>query len=263
MKRAIFITSHKGGPGKSTFARALLDIMRTDGMIVAAMDADGSVGQLLQYHGKKDETGRYVPDPINSVFPFDIRNDNQKDNILNILATHGEKADVILVDMPGGTIGTLGDIDEYAGMSALVEEYQRHGYAITVVIVMSVVAASANNINKAVKTLGTDGISYIAVKNLFYGNEDEFALYDGFEDEQTGEQIGGKGKALLEQSGGVTITLPKLRGKEYALMDYYSLTFTDAAQSKRLKLAEKHKIYNWIKAFRQSIIPAKHLLGME
>ena len=263
MKRAIFVMSHKGGPGKSTFARALLETLRTDGLTVAAMDADGAVGQLLQYYGKKDETGRYDADPITSVFPFDIKDEREKGNVINILGTHGSIADVILVDMPGGTIKTLNDIDEFDGMSTLVELYKRHGYAITVVIVMSIVAASANNVAKAIRTLGTDDISYVVVKNLFYAKADEFDLYDGFDDAVTGERIGGKGKALLEQSGGVTIALPCLPGRAYALMDYYSLTFADAARSNRLDMFEQSKAYKWFRAFRQSIEPAKHLLGME
>ncbi len=40
--------SQKGGSGKTTFSRALLDHLRFGrGMAVAAFDADGQVGQLL------------------------------------------------------------------------------------------------------------------------------------------------------------------------------------------------------------------------
>ncbi len=45
MKRAIFVVSQKGGSGKSTFSRALLDAFRNGVQLsVAAFDADGIVG---------------------------------------------------------------------------------------------------------------------------------------------------------------------------------------------------------------------------
>jgi cellulose biosynthesis protein BcsQ len=46
-------SGQKGGVGKSTFARILLDSLRRRGRSVAAFDGDGAVGHLLQYYGEK------------------------------------------------------------------------------------------------------------------------------------------------------------------------------------------------------------------
>lgn len=59
-RRAVFVASQKGGPGKSTTARALLDYYRTHAIGCAAYDADGRVGQLLQYYGERGADGELL-----------------------------------------------------------------------------------------------------------------------------------------------------------------------------------------------------------
>ena len=50
MKRVIWVTGGKGGVGKSTFARGLLDILREAGLNVAAFDGDPTNAQLFRYY---------------------------------------------------------------------------------------------------------------------------------------------------------------------------------------------------------------------
>lgn len=203
MKRAIFVVSQKGGSGKSTFSRALLDYSRfQNDQRVAAFDADGNVGQLLQYYGRRDEQGKQ--DPLDGVFPFDIRDAIQRDNVINAL---DYEADMLLFDFPGGAVDALQNIlQSERGITALAEEYHRAGYAVTVAIVISNILASANNVIRIMNTFGPD-FNYLAVKNLFFGNEDDFLFFDGFTDPE-GNTVGGKGRSKLLESGGNVISLP-------------------------------------------------------
>jgi len=198
MRRAIFVLSQKGGPGKSTFSRALLDVLRCDrNMTVGAFDADGNVGQLLQYYGERVENGRLIPDqdPIRGDFPFDIRDKVARDNVVNALDLD---ADVLLFDLPGGAVDSLTTIIKAEnGIKALVQEYRDAGVAITIVIVMSIVHASASNVVKTINLFGPD-VDYVAVKNLFFGAPEDFLFFDGFTDVQR-NTVGGRGKALLHQ----------------------------------------------------------------
>ncbi|MBF0482995.1 MAG: hypothetical protein HQK82_15220, partial [Desulfovibrionaceae bacterium] len=238
MKRAIFVLSQKGGPGKSTFSRALLDVLRSEkGMSVGAFDADGGVGQLLQYYGRRGEDGRLLKeqDPLSGVFPFDIRDNLERDNLINALDL---KTQVLLFDFPGGAVDSLQRVLKAEnGMEALIQDYRKEGYDITVVIVMSNVHASANNVIKTIKIFGQN-VAYVVVKNLFFGEPEDFLFFDGFTDVQ-GNTVGGRGKAVLTENQGRVIHMPQLRGREYAILDLYSLGFTEALQSANLRRAEK------------------------
>ena len=99
MKRVIFVCSQKGGAGKTTFARGLLEALRYEGITVAAYDADGAVGQLLQYEGARDRKGALLPrqDPRVGCGDFDIRDDDDRDILLNALA---DEPPVLLFDLP-------------------------------------------------------------------------------------------------------------------------------------------------------------------
>ena len=83
-KRLILVTGQKGGVGKSTFARALLDCLRSRGRSVAAFDGDGSVGHLLQYYGEKQNGKlKFEQNPLIGAGYYDLR--NHRDNSRNLL----------------------------------------------------------------------------------------------------------------------------------------------------------------------------------
>jgi hypothetical protein len=262
MRRAIFVLSQKGGPGKSTFSRALLDVLRFDrNMTVGAFDADGNVGQLLQHYGERGENGRLIPDqdPVRGVFPFDIRDKVGRDNVVNALDLD---ANVLLFDLPGGAVDTLTTIIRAEnGIQALVQEYRNAGVAITVVIVMSIVHASASNVVKTINMFGPD-VDYVAVKNLFFGAPEDFLFFDGFTDVQ-GNTVGGRGKALLHQHQGALIAIPQLRGREYALLDLYNLGFTPALKSALLRRAERSNIFHFLEGFKHAVTTAGISLGVK
>ena len=259
MKRVIFIASQKGGAGKSTFARALLDQLRQENFTTAAFDADGNVGQLLQYVGSRDDRRVLLreQDPIQGCGYFDIYAEDDRDEIINALALQAER---LLFDLPGGAVSHLCHIlDEGDTPDGLVDEYRRAGYRLTVVVVMTPVLASVRTVQNTIHLFGSE-VDYIVVRNLAFGDEAAFILFDGVDDEEL-KQPPSKGKLALLEGGGVVINMPALAPRTYALLDYYSLSFHTACADKRIPLADQARVRQWLERFKSALEPARRVLG--
>lgn len=264
-RRAIFVLSNKGGAGKTTFARALLGMYRFQEQEVAAYDADGKVGQLIQHYGQRDASGALLPrqDPKIGCGFFDIRADDDRDVLINALADQPER---LLFDLPGGLVGELGKVvDDGAAPRGLFDEYGDQGYAITVVIVMTPVLASVRTVQESVEVFGSK-VNYVVVKNLAFGAEDSFILFDGID--RDGLRFPeSTGKAALRAVGGLTLSMPALDARTYALLDVFNLTFMDAAFGQgpgaQLPLADQTRVRRWLYAFENHVDAARALLALD
>jgi hypothetical protein len=262
-KRAIFVCSQKGGAGKTTFARGLVELLRCEGYVVAAYDADGNVGQLFQHEGLRDANGRLIPnqDPLVGCGFFNIREDDDRDILLNALAA---EPPLILFDLPGGVVGELGKVVDYgAAPRGLFSEYLDRGYAITVVVVMTPVLASVRTVQESIESFG-HGVDYVAVKNLAFGAEENFILFDGCAQPDLTLPTS-VGKQMLLAQGGALITMPALHSRSYALLDVFNLSYLAAAQGsgpgRRLPLADQMRVRRWLQEFDEQLVPAQHRLG--
>lgn len=259
MKRAIFILSQKGGSGKSTFSRALLDHLRQGrGVAVAAFDADGTVGQLLQYYGSRDAAGQLVlPQlPTTGVGVFDLRRREQRGTVVDALDLG---ADTLLFDFPAGCLDDLGRVVGEAGVGALLDEYEREDFRVTVVVVVSNVQSSAGNVLAAMDVF-RDRVDYVAVKNLFYGKPEDFLFFDGFTGAD-GRLYGGQALEALTRRGGTVVHMPALPGREYALCDMYCLGFSEALSHPALRRSERGAIAHFLREFGGAVDGAAPFFG--
>ena len=258
-KRVVFICSQKGGAGKSTLARVLVECLRAEDRVCAAYDADDNVGQLLQYQGQRDTRGKLLieQDPLHGCGYFDIRSEDDRDVLVNALAL---ETPVIVFDLPGGVVHELAQVlDDGVQPTGLIDVYRHSGYAVTVVIVMTPVIASVRTVQHTQQTFGPD-VDYVAVKNFAFGTPEAFVLFDGSDDAALALPVSQGKQALLEQ-GGAIIDLPELNRRTYALLDRYSLRFLDAVDDTRLPLADRQRVKQWVLQVREQLTPAQAVLG--
>jgi hypothetical protein len=247
-KLAIFVLCHKGGVGKTTWCRGYLDIARSLGLRVAAYDADGENGQLLQYYGTRGADGRIEPFqyPLVGVLGFDIRHKGERDTLVNASETD---ADIVLFDLPGGSVHELSEV---LGDDQLVfATYRAAGYTPVVVMVIDQVLAAVRTVSQAIDTFG-DSAEYVVVMNTAKAQPDEFIVYNGFED-ATGTFRYGKGRQALLEHGGEEIAMPGLNGATYAKLDLDSISFSGAALNKSLYPADRLRVVAWLEKFRKTL----------
>lgn len=259
MKRAIFVMSQKGGSGKTTFSRALLDHLRFGrGMAVAAFDADGQVGQLLQYYGARDAEGRLAApqDPLRGVGVFDLRRREERGLVVDALDLG---AQTLLFDFPAGCLDDLTGVLGRGGIGPVLDEYDREGYRVTVAVVVSNVQSSAGNVLAAMEVF-RDRVDYVAVKNLFYGKPEDFLFFDGFTGAD-GLLYGGQAREALSRRGGTVLAMPALPGREYALCDMYCLGFREAQGHPALRRSERATIARFLDDCGTAVEAAGPLLG--
>jgi hypothetical protein len=256
----ILVGGQKGGVGKSTFARILLDSLRRRGRSVAAFDGDGAVGHLLQYYGEK-HNGKLASkqNSLIGVESYDLRHQRDRERLLESLHVN---ASVLLHDLPAGALNSITEAVDVTGKSAiaLVDAARQMGYATAVVIVINTDKASAKAVEATMKAFG-DKAQYVVVKNLNGCTLDDFIIYDGFED-ATGRRIGGSARLAAHAAKARELVMPEIFRTTSVKIDIWSLRFRDAVNDPHMHIQDRTRISQWMSLMDAEIDKAGKRLGV-
>src|SRR6202163_629618 len=222
-KRLVMTVSQKGGVGKTTVMRGVVEIARSRGVKTAAYDADGGVGQLLKHYGTKvGGEVAVVQNPLDGVGYFNVRDLRDKEAVNRI---DGAGADLVVLDLPGGTLDVLADVVP-GGLRGLVEMYRDEGWEVVVLLVITPLQNCALEVLRLIEHLGS-ARGLIVVKNPGHFPAHAFYQYAG--DDEHPEY--GVARERLLAAGGREMTMPPIRWQTYLYLDEHSLSFGDALRS--------------------------------
>ena len=224
MKRLVVFIGDKGGAGKSFACRAYVDVLRRRGVKPYLVDADGEVGHLLRYYGRRDSDGRLSREQgADGVRLFRLHADERDRVDLAEILDAGR--DLIVLDLPAASVTLLRRVEEDYGFFRLAHEA---GYAVTMVVVVTPEEASMASVRGAIEL--DPCADLVFARNLAFGDAQDFLVWDGSEREAVPPA---KGKALLAQliaeGRGWDLSLPKLNPGTVALVGAKKLTFSAAA----------------------------------
>ncbi len=234
-KRMILITGNKGGTGKSSFARGLLDIYHHLNIACAAYDSDTQNPQLFRHYDKSVGVSR-----------INIAMQGGADVLLDDLEQ--QNPTVVLIDLPAGA----GDsFERYEKDVQLISSASELGYRLTVVSVMSRVKDSVNAL-RLLMEFCRDRVDYVAVKNLHFGEATKFNRFDQ-----------SKAKELFLANGGIEIAMPDLFDDTYDLIDEKDLTFREVVgESSPLSRANRSRVHQWLRTLELEACKAGPYLGV-
>ena len=196
----IVVGADKGGVGKTTLSRALLDYLGRRNILARAFDAEHPRGTLK----------RFYPAITEVVDIYDVA-DQMK--ILDTLDTASVK--VSLVDLKAGNLSPALDTFEKIGV---LEAAQRGQFNLAL---MHVIGSSISSLEEMAEIAKyTKGIDYVVVRNFI--NETNFFEWD----EKTYKKYFSKVSKAHE------IDLPKLNEMAYEQVDLAGVTFKDFIENK-------------------------------
>ena len=246
MKRFICVLGGKGGTGKSMCSRVLADRLLRENKSPLLIDGDGDVGQLLQFYGARDDSGNFIKQtPENGVLAAPITTDKGRDNFVTMIEYD---SDIVLCDMPAGSLANMIKIEEEVGIIELLQERE---YAVTMVIVISPYKASIRDVKMMLDFFADSEVSFIVVRNESFGDDEDFELW-----------ISSKGRKMLQEMG-IEIRMPKIVTGPLAAVDALNLKFSDAILHTKIKLPWRSRIKRWMNGFDDELNKIKTEIGLD
>lgn len=196
----ILVGADKGGVGKTTISRALLDFFARKNILTRAFDTENPRGSLKRFYPAITEV-------------VDLENVAHQMKILDTLET--ANVPVTLVDLKAGGLSYALDIFERIG----VLEAARNGqFTLGLFHVIGPSIASLDEIGEISRYLG--GLEYVLTRNFI--NETNFFEWD----EATTR------KYFTEVPNSHEIDIPKLNEMAYEQVDLAGVTFKDFIDNK-------------------------------
>lgn len=257
-RRLVIVTGDKGGVGKSTFARGLLQAWIDEQQDFVAFDADVSNPQIKRFYSTEC-----------TIEPLNIFKRGQTDIFLQGLGKYiftpdksiedGETGKVVfsskslfLLELPPQSSNILKDFVQDMDLFETIKNiYQMR---VTMVVVIS---RTLDSVNQFVNLYSycQNNVDYIVVKNNFFGEVNEFSRYNNSEIIQKIKSDSAKKQYIHE------ICMPDLIEHAYDYLDQQSYSFAKGIQQNDL-IAVKGRVTAWLRKFKDSIKPVRHLLGL-
>lgn len=254
MKKIVCTISRKGGVGKTATARVIGETLRRRLPGALLVDGNGSVGQFLQYLGLRDGRGKMVdpqPEP-EGVRAFDMHGDERdRDSLLRLLESGFE---TIFADLPAESLPMLGRLARELAFFDLVES---SGYQLTLISPVTPYRASVRDVQDALAL--APRAQHVIVRNLGFGDAanparndpGDFKLWDSSRTRQ----------AALD-AGAIIVDLPRCKSGVLAALDDRSLSFESGLKSGVLDIADRQRLFVWLRAAQAAFAPVFALLGV-
>ncbi|MEM1040125.1 MAG: hypothetical protein AAGI12_11740 [Pseudomonadota bacterium] len=202
----ILVGADKGGVGKTTVSRALLDFLERNNVMARAFDTENPRGTLNRFYPNKAQI-------------IDLANVADQMKILDTMESAPEG--VTVVDLKAGNLSAALDVFDRIG----VLEAAREGmFDLALMHVVGPSIASLDEMNEVAKY--TNGLNYVVARNFI--NETNFFEWD--------EKTYTKYFARLPNAR--EIEVPKLNEMAYEQVDLAGVTFSDFVTNKTAKGAD-------------------------
>lgn len=254
LRRLVMVTGDKGGVGKSTFARGLAQTYIDNAVKFVGLDADNSNPHLIRFYEKAANIHRL---DISNSDKLDEFVDNLKELVYpksNESGENQEEQSLILLETPSQFLPTLKILITEMGFLDVVNNKCK--MQVTIVVVISTIIDCITQLIELYSFCG-DRVDYVIVKNLFYGETEQFAFYDNSKEIKAIEQ-------QLKATGHdfTSINMPKLAKKSYDYLDVNNLTFRQGLEQDEYP-SVFGRVLSWLNNFKGQIKPKKDLFGID
>jgi CobQ/CobB/MinD/ParA nucleotide binding domain len=231
-ERIYMVMGCKGGVGKTTVSKALVDTLLADRQKVLVIDADdGNPGLFLAYEKMHDDN----PSGPCFVAPLDLSTVEGWSKLVNFL---DEMPDfTAVVDTPAGNQGDFGLY--WKVLQGALGELKREWQSV---YVLSGRRDSVELLAHCHKMMPADHVIHI-VTNQWFGNDDRvWANYRA-----------SKTKDAVDRRGGVTVAFPALPDHIFTPIDWDRYTYTGGLGHKDFKLGDRMVLETWLTEMRKEL----------
>jgi hypothetical protein len=230
----VFVGGDKGGVGKSTVARTLLEFYQQEKVPFIAFDGDDTNPTLTRFFKTAERLSSKTPKGFEPLI----------NNLEGPEGREGVQRPLQLVDLGAGTSIVLNQFVEQTGF---FEVAKAQGAKVTFVFVL---APSADSINllKILSEQHGRRLAYVIVRNN--ANPGTWDLWEG-----------SKTRAwVLSALDGIELEIPILDAEAFAQVDRKGVSWREALLSKEVKLVARSYIFRWRQKVYAEFEKAKGLL---
>lgn len=236
MKRLVVILGGKGGTGKTTFCRLLVDYLHSVGINYLAFDADTENPELYEYYkdfGQGVELLEFLEVSQAKRFFTLVREKNP---------------DVAVMDMPGASGRKTREIISKFGLFKIAADL---GYRVTLCTVLNLgyeVIASLS----AMKDFCGNQVDYVVVKNLTWDKGLGFVRWDK-----------SNTASAIEELKGIECEMPELEMSAFDVVREKEIPFSMATEENGFPFGDYLLVSSFLEKAKYELEKAGEYLGLK